>query len=221
MIRCGALACIGLLAAAAAATAQPRPLPRIDVAVGVAWNGGTTMTPLTATETTSNGTATALFAFDREHTSSVGVEARVGIRATRRLDVEAIGSYARPKLQLTASGDVEGAAPVTASEQLQEFTVGGAGLWYLRRRDASRTVPFVEGGVSYVRQLHETSTLADTGALIDFGAGVKRTLTTRRGTLKAVGVRADGRARIRTSALAVDGGAHVSPVLSASLFFRF
>ena len=219
-----ALACVGVLAAAAPARAQPRTpaaAGRVELAVGVAWNVGTTMTPIAVTETQGDGTARTVFNVGREQTSAAGLEARIGVRVTSRVDVEATGSYARPKLQLIPSNDVEGAASTTASEQLQEFTIGGAALWYPRRRNASRTLPFVIGGVAYSRQLHETSTLVETGMLFDIGAGVKRTLMQRRGTLKAIGVRAEGRVRIRASALAVDASTHASPALAASLFFRF
>jgi hypothetical protein len=39
--------------------------------------------------------------------------------------------------------------------------------------------------------------------------------------MKAIGVRAEARAIVRTAAISIDGQAHVSPALAASLYLRF
>lgn len=175
------------------------------------------MTPLDITETQADGSPRTVFDLSRHLTASAGVEARIGVRVSPRLDAEATGSYARPQIQLTPSNDVEGAAAVTASERLQEFTVGGAASWFLVRRDVStRTMPFITGGVSYARELHQTSTLADSGAIVEAGGGLKQVLWSQ-----SIGVRVDVRMRVRPKALSVDDRVHVSPLVAASLFLRF
>ena len=213
------------LAQAASAIAQPA-IGRVEVSIGAGWFGGVTMTPLSVTETQADGTLRPVFDLSRQLTASAGIEARIGVRLSSRLDAEATGSFTRPQLQLTASNDVEGAASVTAAERLQEFTVGGAASWFLVRRDASsgampRTMPFLIAGLAYARQLHQTSTLADGGTLAEAGGGVEQVLWSRAGRLKSIGVRADVRARVRPKALAVDGRVHVTPMFAASLFMRF
>jgi hypothetical protein len=203
------------------ASAQTTP-GHIEVAIGAAWFGGVSMAPLSITETQADGTPRTVFDLSRQLTSAAGLDARIAVRLSPRWNVEATGSYARPQLQLLPSNDVEGAAPVTAAERLQEFTVGGAASWFfVRRNPQSRTMPFVAGGVAYARQLHQTSTLADSGPLVEAGGGVDELLWSHAGRLKAIGVRADVRARVRPKALAVDGRAHVTPVAAASLVLRF
>ncbi len=210
------------LAGASPAAAQEPKTPRVEVAIGAAWAGGVSMASLSATETEANGAARPLVNLSRELTGSAAIEARVGFRMTSRLDVEAIGTYARPQFRVTASGDVEGAPSLTAPEQLQEFTVGGSASWFLVRRDGeARLLPFLSAGVAYARQLHETATLADSGAIVEVGGGVKRVLRAGTGRVKALGVRADLRARVRPESLSLDGRTHVSPMLGASLFLRF
>ena len=206
----------------APAAAQPSSPGRVEVAIGAGWFGGVSMTPLAITETQSNGTPRTVFALARQLTSAAGADARIAVRVSSHWDVEATGSYVRPQLQLVPSNDVEGAAPVTAGERLQEFTVGGGVSWFFVDRDSStRTLPFVIAGVAYVRQLHETSTLADDGLLAQAGGGIERMLWWHDGHVKGVGIRADARARVRPKALAVDGRTHVAPVIAASLVVRF
>lgn len=180
------------------------------------------MTSLNVTETQPDGTPRTVFNLARDLTGAAGLDARISVRVSPRFDVEATGSYARPQVELLPSSDIEGAATVTAAEQLQEFTVGGAVSWFLVRRDAStRTMPFLIGGVSYARQLHQTSTLADSGPITEVGGGVKRVLWSGGPKLKSIGVRADVRARVRPGSLNVDGRTHVTPLVAASLFLRF
>jgi len=210
-----------LIGAAAPVRAQPAPAGRFAVAIGPAWFGGTTMAGLAVTETQSNGTPTTVFDLSRELASAVGLDARLAIRIAPHLDVEATASYARPQLHVTASNDVEGAAGATASESLREFTVGGGATWFFRRDGAVRTRPFVTGGVAYARQLHQTGTLADSGRIVDAGAGVQQVLRFGAGRVKAIGVRGEIRARVRPAALAVDARTHVVPLAAASLFVRF
>jgi hypothetical protein len=217
--------CALVLSAAAwasTATAQPAVGGRFEVAVGALWQGGISMTALSATETQGSGAPRTVFDLSRELTSTVGLEARVGVRVTQRFTIEATGSYAQPNLEVTPSNDVEGAPAITASEPLKAFTIGGAVTWFVSRRQAlGRVLPFVTAGLAYARQLHQPSTLADSGSVVDAGGGVEYILRTRARGVKTTGLRADGRARIRSSALAVDANTHVSPVFAGALFVRF
>jgi len=207
---------------ASMAAAQSAAVGGVEFAIGPAWIGGATMTSLSVTETQASGAPRTVLDLTREMTSAAAFEARVAVRVTAHLDAEAIGSYARPQLSVTASNDVEGAPATTASEQLQQFTVGGGASWYLVRRDGTtKTWPFIAASAAYARQLHQPTTLADSGLLVDAGGGLEQSLVIRSGRLKRLGVRADIRGRVRPKAWFADGHIHMSPMAVASLFFRF
>jgi hypothetical protein len=222
--RCSIAILLVLAASRAFAQAPAQEHGRFEVGVGPIWLGAASFEEQAANETTSSGTARALFVTDTSLNSTTGIELRFGVGLTRRLDVEAVGSYARPRLVTTVRSDLEaGPGPFTASEEMQQFSVGGAVVWRLRPLQARpRWIPFVRGGLQYVRQLHEEGTLLDDGEWYEAGGGVKYLIRSREhGAMKSIGIRADVRAIVRTSGLDVDGRAHVSPALAASLFVRF
>src|SRR4029077_1292642 len=98
-----------------------------------------------------------------------------------------------PQIRTQITNDFEGAAPVTATEIIRQFTVGGGVVWYVRpARSASRLAPFATAGVGYLRQLHESGTLVETGHFYQFGGGVKYLFVSRPGSrLKGIGARID------------------------------
>src|SRR5438105_2295089 len=155
--------------------------------------------------------------------SATGLEARIGVRVLRRLEAEVVGSYATPSLVIQTSADSESASGVAAKERLRQFTIHGAAVWYVpTRRAGARTAPFVTAGVGYLRHVHENDVLLVGGTVYEAGAGIKQLLVSRdRRRLKGVGVRADVRAVARAKGVAPDGGTHVSPAVTASLFVRF
>jgi hypothetical protein len=217
-----AVAAIFVALTVSTAAAQSAGVGGVGFAIGPAWIGGASMTSLSVTETQPSGAPRTVLDLTREMTSAAAFEVRVAVRVTAHLDAEAIGSYARPQLRVTASNDVEGAPATTASEQLQQFTVGGGASWFLVRRDGStKTWPFIAASAAYARQLHQPTTLADSGVLVDAGGGLEQSLVVRSGRLKRLGIRADVRARIRPKAWFVDDRSHFSPMAAASLFFRF
>jgi hypothetical protein len=126
-------------------------------------------------------------------------------------------------LRTQISGDYENAVPVTATESIQQFTVGGGLLWYVRRQARpARIAPFLMAGGGYLRELHEGSVLVQTGRFYAVGGGVKFLLPWRERTfLKGVGLRIDARALTRTGGIAFDSRPHVSPELGAALYVRF
>jgi hypothetical protein len=206
------------------AIAQSDPsASRFELGIGALWIGAEPLGTKTATETTGAGATAALFSSSSELAGAAGIEARVGVRLTRSLAAEADASYLKPQLRIAISGDAEGAAPVTATETIQQVTIGGNVLWYLTRwRGSRRFVPFAMAGAGYLRQLHEQGTLLQTGRFYQFGGGVSALLVSG-GHLrtKGVGIRADVRALVRARGVAFDGGSSTSPAAGASLFVRF
>lgn len=219
---------LGLVACAPLAVlAQPPAGPepgRVELGIGRMWIGREIVGSGDATETTSSGGALPLFSASTELAAGSGFEGRVGIKLTRAFELEASGTYAVPQLRTQISGDYENAVSVTATETVQQFTVGGGLLWYVRHRQAqpASVAPFLMAGGGYLRELHEGSVLVETGRFYDVGGGVKFLFGWQEGTiLKGVGLRIDARAMTRTGGIAFDSRSHVSPELGAALYLRF
>ena len=72
----------------------------------------------------SGGTSHAVQHVERAG-GAAGIDGRVGVRLSRVVRGRGEASYLKPQLRIAISGDAEGAAPVTASETIQQFTIGG------------------------------------------------------------------------------------------------
>ena len=94
------------------------------------------------------------------------------------------GAWARPELQTTVTGDVEGAPAITVAEHVDLYSID-VGLFVAFRTTGPRTlVPFVSGGVGYVGAVHEGLTLLENGVVYRGGGGLKYPLAVgRRGRL--------------------------------------
>ena len=211
------------LAGASSLHAQTVPRGRIELGVGPAWTGETSFGAADATETTPMGPPSRLFSTTSALASQTAIEVRVGVRVWRRLEGEAFTSYAKPTLRTTVSNDFEGATGVTAAETVQQYIVGGGGLWYLSLpRRAPRLHPFVNGRVAYLRQLHAGKTLAVTGKTYEFGGGAKYFFSERAGRrTRGFGVRGDIGVSASTGGVGFEDRTRYAPSLSASLFVRF
>ena len=212
----------GWASPAFAQTADPATF-RLEAGIGLQWDGRQPLGSRTATETTAAGSTRALFDTSSELAGAAGLSGRIGVRLTHSLVAEAETSYLKPQLRIAISGDAEGAPAVTATETVQQFTIGGGVLWYVPGRVWSpRFAPFAMAGAGYLRQLHEPATLVEAGRYYQFGAGVSALLIS--GThvhTTGAGVRADVRALIRSRGVAFDGGSKTSPAAGVSAFVRF
>ena len=219
-----ALIIVSTIAVTAARAQSSAPQPgRFEVALGSLWVGHQALGSNNANETTSAGGSQKLFGTSSELAGAAGFEGRVGVRLRRSLEAEGEASYAKPPRRIAISGDIESAAPATATETIQQFTVGAGVVWYLPgRARPTRVAPFVMAGGGYLRQLHESGTLVETGRFYQFGGGVKYLLVSHpTRPLKGVGVRLDVRALVRSKGVAFDSGHSTSPAIGASLFVRF
>jgi len=212
---------------AATAVAQPASaMPgRLELAAGLLWSGAQGLGSRDANLTTGTGATLRVFSSTSDLLAVAGVEARAGAKVGRAIEVEALASYASPQLRTRVSNDTENSTGATITERLQQYNVGAGVVWYLpSRRSGSRVKPFATAGASYLRQLHEAATLAATGQTYHVGGGAKILLAsrTRKGKgWKAVGVRLDARAVVRTKGITFDGRRSISPAAGASLFARF
>jgi hypothetical protein len=221
--RPGLVALIMLFTAAPLFAQPPRPI-RYEVSGGVRWLGSATAAPASADETAPDGSTFRLFRSRSSLGPGVGIDARVGVVITPRVQLEGSGSYAKPSLEARITGDVEGIPDVTLKQKLNEWTIEGAVVSPLRRLGfgAAGAVPFVSAGVGYVRHLHEGATLVTTGVTYHVGGGVEYPLLRRNaGRLRTAGLRLDGRAVVRSRKVSADDQSHVAPAFGASMFFRF
>jgi hypothetical protein len=207
---------------AAAQSPAPRPF-RFEAGIGVSWMGREPIGTRSATETTGAGGTSPLFNTSSELAGAAGLDGRIGVRLSRSLVAEVEASYLKPQLRIAISADAEGAAAVTASETVQQFTIGGNIRWMLPGRWwSSRLAPFALGGGGYMRQLHDQATLLETGRCYHLGAGVETLLASgRRFHTRGVGARAEVRALIRSKGVAFDTGSKTSPAAAVSAFVRF
>ncbi len=207
----------------ARAQSSQTPIPgRVEASVGVLWAGHQTLGAAEANETTGAGSSMRLFSASSDLAAMSGVDGRVGVRVLRSLEFAVEASYAKPKLNVALSNDIENAPPVVATETMQQLMLGGNVLWYLPAGSTSRLAPFATGGGGYLRQVHEDGTLVDTGRYYQFGGGVKFLLFSHpAGRLAALGVSVEARAVLRAKGVAFDEKLHASPSLGAALFVRF
>jgi hypothetical protein len=196
---------------------------RIEASVGWLWLGRQPLGSADANETTPTGGALKIFSTSSELATASGIEGRVAFRVLPALEVEVQGSYGVPQLKVAIGGDSEGAAAITAVENVQQFTIGAGVVWYVTPGSwRSRLVPFVTGGAGQLRQMHQERVLLDTGRYVQVGGGVKALLFSRpRGLVNAFGVRGDVRALVRSDGVAFDDRGHASPEVGVSAFVRF
>jgi hypothetical protein len=194
---------------------------RFEVGAGMRFVGPEPLGRVDATETNPGGGAFRLFTAESTLDSLLGVEARLGIRVTSALHLEATGSYGSSDLKVKLSADAENAAAITATERIGQYTVEGAAVMELTRwHVGAHGVPFIAAGAGYVRALHEDRILVDEGALWHAGGGVNLLLRSNPdGRLGLVGIRLDARALFQSGV--VSDGVHASPAFGASAFVRF
>jgi hypothetical protein len=169
----------------------------IEVDAGVLWSSGIDFGSTTAS-ITANQTPAAdypLFETAADLAAAPGFEGRIGLRITRTIGVEGAFQYSRPTLETRITGDVENAPAVTASVDLSRYVIDVSGVVHLTGFRIGRSgMPFVLGGVGYLRELDPAQALAETGRLYHAGGGFKYLFTSRsHGLVKGFGVRGDAR----------------------------
>lgn len=217
--------CVLLVSSASWANVEAQsviPAGRIEVGAGVEWIGQAALGTIDATETTPAGPPAVLFTTSSVLAGSLGLDAHIGVRVTRSIEAEIVGSRSKPQLRTTISNDIE-AAPVVATDTITQYVVGGGVLWYLPFRIGPPDLrPFVDGSAAYVRQLHEGNTLVDTGQLYRVNGGVKLFFPAHSASwFKGYGVRAEAGLGARVKGVAFDSSVRYAPAAAASIFMRF
>jgi hypothetical protein len=200
----------------------PEPSGAVDLAVGLQWTGGTTIGRMDATETSPGGGRYQLFATRSTLAPATGIDGSLGVRLSRAIEVGVASSFARSSLRTQISSDVEGIPDVEVAEDVTQLTVEGAIVVRLSWRPLGRARPFVGAGAGYLRQMHEGRTLIETGSTAHVRIGLDYLLhADGRGAVKAMGLRLDARAVLRSGGVQFDDRVRVAPAVGASLFARF
>jgi hypothetical protein len=227
--------CLLVMSAAPPALAQaPAPAGpslrphRFTVSGGLAWLGGYGIGSATAAlRRNETGTLTpnsfTLFNADAALRGASGAGARVGFALTRSLAVEFGASYSRPTLAVEITGDTEAGESATLEDQrLLQYIFDVSAQWQISQLDlGARARPYVTVGGGYLRQLDVDRVRAETGNVFHVGGGVRYWLRGGDGARRALGVRTEANAQIRSNGLDFEGERRVSPTANVFLFFGF
>jgi opacity protein-like surface antigen len=198
--------------------------PRFEVSAGVGWWSSVTLGEATA-EITDSQTPTGgdfpLFRTSTEIGSAPVFTAGLGYRISRRWGVEAGLEVGKPEVRTTVRDDVEASGTTTAVEKLTQVIVDGAVVYRLTAAAKGRLVPFVRGGVGYLRQLHEGRNEVETGQAYSAGGGVLWAFLERPRGLKAFGLRGDVRAEWLRGGFELEESRGATMFAGVGAFLRF
>jgi opacity protein-like surface antigen len=206
-------------------TSSPAPAPArdrgVELTIGAAWTGSISFGSADANLQAPDGSSLTLFKTSSELSSGTGFEAHLGFRVTRRLSVEASGTWTKAEVRTNLSADFEGAEPITATVGTSRFTLEGSVLWTVITR--GRAQFFARGGAGWQRDLDENSVLIEDGAIVNLGGGMKYWWRDQpHGALHKLGARVEARAAIRTAGISLDQrSTRVAPVVAGGLVIGF
>jgi hypothetical protein len=195
----------------------------VELSLGGRWSASTLVGSRDATLTRPDDGTFPLFSTTSEEGEAVAVEGRLGARLTDALHVEVSVSYGTFDLRSSITADAEEIPDLTVSETITQLTVDVGFVQYLPGlKMGRRMVPFVSLGGGLARQLHDGRTLVETAGFGYVGGGiVVLTFTRPEAGLKAVNLRFDTRARLRSGGVAFDDGVHFAPEAGASIVLGF
>jgi hypothetical protein len=215
---------VALLCWPLAALAQDAPGLRahhFTVGAGLVWSGAYDIGDATA-QLRGNGSGQApaftLLTADSRVTSATAPELRVGFAVTRRVALEFGVAVTRPHIGVSIAGDPEAPAQELLGEQLEQYLIGGGVTWQLPIRMGARLAPFVSGGATFLRQLHEDRTLAETGQIYHAGGGARYWLRGGHGSTRALGLQGDARMNFRRRGIDFEDTTRTFPTFSLSVF---
>jgi len=215
------------------ASAQEAPALRahhVTVGGGVVWSGGYDIGDATAS-LRGNGPGAppdvTLFRAESRVTPAISPEFRVGFAVTEHLEAEFGLAFTRPHISVAIAGDAEAPSQELPGERLQQYLIGGGVTWQvpvpirLRTRMGTRLAPFVSGGATFLRQLHEDRTLAETGQIVYAGGGARYWLRGGNGAGRSFGLRGDARVNVRRNGIDFEDKMRIYPTVSLSVFVGF
>jgi len=148
----------------------------IEVGGGGNWGPGFE-TGRTIAELTRGGQSDGfdLFTSEEDVSGFPGLHAWLGFYLSRALSLEGGVRFSKPELAYRLSGDAESAPDETAAETLSSYVFEGSALFHFTQAAfaGGRGIPFVSGGGGYIRELHESNQLVETGNEIHVTGGFK------------------------------------------------
>ena len=219
------VAIIAVLALPTAALAQQPPElreHRFTIGAGVVWSGAYDVGEATA-QLRGNGPGASappvtLFTSDSRITSVASPELRIGFAMTGRVALEFATSVTQPHIGVAIAGDTEAPSQQLPGEKLEQYLFEGGATWQLPVRIGAKLAPFIAGGVTFLRQLHEDRTLAETGQIYHAGGGARYFLRGGHGMGHAVGLRADARVNFRRNGIDFENTMRTYSTFSLSVF---
>ena len=212
-----------------AQTPQPRPpAPTGPTPRGGSWEIGggyafvagydfdTSNADLTR-NTASGADRFTLFITDSSVQAAHAVSGQLGYYFSPRWAVEGGIRFARPVFRTELSDDAEGAPDTVAEETLDQYLFSASVVYHFAGAGRS-IVPFVAGGGGYLRELHESQELVETGAEYHASVGIKNWFGTAR---RRFGVRAEGGFSFRDGGFDFDEKVRVVPTFGVSLVYLF
>jgi hypothetical protein len=208
---------------------QPGRPGSFEVSASALYLGSSSLGSSTATLTpnqTGTGDRYTYFQTSSQMQGSAGFEARLAYNLTRMFAVEGGMTYSRPGVGLTVSSDAEGAAGLSVTgEQLTQYFFDVAGVVAFRSSKPGkkgRWTPFAEGGIGYLRQLHELKTLVETGQVFHGGGGVKYRLSSSPTSfVTGISLRIDARFYYLNKGFSFDDKSRVFPAFGGGLEIAF
>jgi hypothetical protein len=199
-------------------SAQTPPEPRFNVSIGPDWLGSTGQGGEDAVLTRNPRGEFPLFDLETTLTGGIGASAAFGVRVTNTLSVEGTLRYHSARLESEVTGDVEG-ADGTATEAVQQLDILGGALWMPTAWRFGALRFYAAGGGGYLRQLHASHTLAESGQSYYAGGGLLVLFPRREGgAFTSTGLRVDVRAAMSAGGVAFDDRVHVAPALWAAFY---
>src|SRR5262245_4915815 len=122
-----AIVCLGV---SAPATAQSGGPGGFEIAAGATYIRRSPAGSTSANETTPTATPFELFKTSSTLTALTGGRLEVGLHMSEQLEVFGAASFGTRQFRVEATEDRENAAPVTASERLQQFMFTGGARWF-------------------------------------------------------------------------------------------
>lgn len=209
-MRCLALAVAVVLFSPLVAAAQtPRPRS-FEVSFGAIALGPVDFGSHRATLTANQASAPEVTFFTTETKlgTGTGFDGRLAFNITKSLAAEGGFVWTRATLESRVSSDIEGIPATTLTQDVDTYFVEGSAVWHVNQLAFAgrRALPFVAGGIGYLRQLDDEALLTDDpGAVYHAGGGVKLLFRQKpRGFVRALGLRADARMYFLTSGVELD-----------------
>jgi len=204
----------------------PRPTPHAgtwEIGGGFWWSGGFDIGDATAELTRNPDTGTGpldLFSTSNTLGSGLGFQGRLGAYVSKSVSIEGGVRITRPKLKISITGDFENASDQVAEETITEYIFDGSVVWHLTHATFSKGkgVPFVSGGVGYIRDAHEGNQLIDTGTEYHATGGIKYWFNMKP---RRLGIRAEGGVSFRDGGYPTDDKNRTVPMAGVALTYLF